>query len=107
MRLSVFTILLIITVSASASEPGDPIDCSDWVFDLPGLSCSEFISDCGRAEDELGNTTSIHDPICFNSKGTATDLEGYVYHFCWIALSPDTCNGGNNPPLTPHPASRE
>lgn len=33
-------------VSAFASEPGQPIDCSDWVALLPGYTCSEVLRPC-------------------------------------------------------------
>ncbi len=40
-------ILLLIVVYAtpiSASDPGQPLDCSDWVFLEPGLTCSPWVS---------------------------------------------------------------
>ena len=36
-------ILAVVWVPAWASEPGQPLDCSDWVFNDPGLSCSDAI----------------------------------------------------------------
>lgn len=27
-----------------ASEPGQPLDCSDWVFLEPGLSCTMLVT---------------------------------------------------------------
>ena len=31
---------------AAASNPGEPLDCSDWVFSEPGLSCTTRVPDC-------------------------------------------------------------
>lgn len=42
------TISLAVMLSAAlcfASEPGQPLDCSDWVFLEPGLDCSVLVSD--------------------------------------------------------------
>ncbi len=39
------TIALLLALAAApalASQPGQPLDCSDWVFFRPGLSCEEF-----------------------------------------------------------------
>ena len=32
-------LLSVVSVGAIASEPGQPLDCSDWVFLEPGFSC--------------------------------------------------------------------
>jgi len=37
-------IILLVAAQASlalASEPGQPLDCSDWVIVKPGIGCSE------------------------------------------------------------------
>jgi len=37
-------------VPVVASEPGQPLDCSDWVFPIPGFSCAVFAAPpCGSA----------------------------------------------------------
>jgi len=40
-----------LVLPASASQPGQPLDCSDWVFLAPGLSCSYFVAP--QASDSL------------------------------------------------------
>jgi hypothetical protein len=37
-----FVLALLIAMPALASSPGEPLDCSDWVFLEPGLSCGNF-----------------------------------------------------------------
>jgi len=39
-----FAIVLVACGAAWASEPGQPLDCGDWVFLEPGYSCSVFSS---------------------------------------------------------------
>jgi hypothetical protein len=44
MRFVVTAFALLVSLSvAFASEPGQPLDCSDWVFLKPGLSCAVLI----------------------------------------------------------------
>ena len=40
-----FLLLIGVVTMAQASEPGQPLDCSDWVLLDPGLSCSVWV-DC-------------------------------------------------------------
>ena len=49
MRYVVGLCLLVLAAPALASNPGEPLDCSDWVFLEPGLSCSYFVApgNCG------------------------------------------------------------
>ena len=56
-RSSVMSFTLVVLLSpAWASEPGEPLDCDDWVFLEPGLSCTDM--DCaGNRWCELGNQT--------------------------------------------------
>lgn len=42
MRLTVA--LLAVALAAQASQPGQPLDCSDWVFNDPGLYCTMFVA---------------------------------------------------------------
>jgi hypothetical protein len=42
MRLVAGLLTAVIGSSVLASEPGQPLDCSDWVFVQPGYSCSYF-----------------------------------------------------------------
>ena len=34
--------VVLVVVPVHASEPGEPLDCSDWVFLEPGLSCRQW-----------------------------------------------------------------
>ncbi len=81
---------------AFASDPGQPLDCSDWEFLEPGLNCSVFIPDavCRLPAPEPGSV-SIWNPMCFFGHGTAVDAEGHIYR---VRMDRDTdifCNGGN------------
>ena len=45
MRLAVLVaVVLVASFPTHASEPGQPLDCSDWVFLEPGLSCSDYVA---------------------------------------------------------------
>ncbi len=41
--------LLLAPAAALASDPGQPLDCSDWVISEPGLGCSP----CSDRRDRL------------------------------------------------------
>jgi hypothetical protein len=63
---------LLIAVACSgvfASEPGQPLDCSDWVFLEPGLSCRTVIQQCDQ--DSNGY-------ICQNVAGRPADAAGGI-----------------------------
>ncbi len=32
-------VVVVLSLPTSASNPGEPLDCSDWVFVEPGFSC--------------------------------------------------------------------
>src|SRR5262249_6106629 len=53
MKLSLTILAIALSVPALASEPGQPLDCSDWVFLVPGLYCTT-IAPFGTA-DSLPN----------------------------------------------------
>ena len=56
---ALLTVAVVCLLPAWASEPGEPLDCSDWVFLEPGLSCTPWVSfPC--EEDE--------NPFCGNTK---------------------------------------
>ncbi|MHC4089481.1 MAG: hypothetical protein ACYSVY_04240 [Planctomycetota bacterium] len=42
-RIVLFFVVPLLLLPVWASEPGEPLDCSDWVFLEPGLSCSVLI----------------------------------------------------------------
>jgi len=65
-------VILLVAAQASlalASEPGQPLDCSDWVFLEPGLSCRMVIPEC--AQDYNGY-------ICGNVAGRPADADGSI-----------------------------
>ena len=41
-RLLALAVVLLCVVPSAASEPGQPLDCSDWVLTKPGLSCTVY-----------------------------------------------------------------
>jgi hypothetical protein len=41
-QLSAVCMLALFALPAAASQPGQPLDCSDWVFLEPGLTCSDY-----------------------------------------------------------------
>ena len=43
-RLFAAAVVLVAVLPALASEPGQPLDCSDWVFVEPGFSCQQFVA---------------------------------------------------------------
>ena len=44
-------LLFLIALPAAGSNPGEPLDCSDWVFLEPGLSCATLSTfPCNEAE---------------------------------------------------------
>ena len=48
-----FLLVLLTTFPASASDPGEPLDCSDWVFLEPGISCQVAVTPCSQGADQL------------------------------------------------------
>src|SRR5262245_50507910 len=43
-RATFFAAVLLSVVPVLASEPGQPLDCSDWVIVEPGISCITLIA---------------------------------------------------------------
>ncbi len=59
-------LLVTLLLPVFASEPGQPLDCSDWVFLEPGYSCSHWVAfPCDPAQAELcwlgGDTHKVFD----------------------------------------------
>ena len=46
--LIVSALFMLCVAPVAASNPGEPLDCSDWVFLEPGLSCSDFARPCAE-----------------------------------------------------------
>lgn len=76
-----WTLLLAVFVSFGvswASQPGQPLDCSDWVFLEPGHACSILIDDCYSVG--TGPTPVFGPPGMFCAGDlTALDNEGRLY----------------------------
>ena len=83
MRFAIF-VAVVLVASAHASEPGQPLDCSDWVFLEPGLSCSEWAPyGCGTA----GSFCFPPPPI----NNTVFDNTGAQYRYEQVFLRNDIC----------------
>lgn len=67
-------LLLAITAPALASDPGQPLNCSDCVFHEPGLSCT-VISSVG----ELGTGWNAQEPFLRNGSNAIVDNTGATY----------------------------
>jgi hypothetical protein len=77
-RLAVFVLLL--TSAARASNPGEPLDCSDWVLVEPGLSCSYWLNEF-RCHPQAN-------PLCEPAVSKAsTDNNGRQFRIVKIPLS--------------------
>jgi hypothetical protein len=50
MRIVLRALLVLLFRPVWASEPGQPLDCSDWVLLGPGVSWELFVPDCDEAE---------------------------------------------------------
>src|SRR5262245_50814898 len=58
---------------ALASQPGQPLDCSDWVYVQPGLSCVQWVAPSTCAAEPNG-------PFCLPTTSSAVfDNEGNQY----------------------------
>ena len=60
-------VLVVATVPAWASNPGEPLDCSDWVFLEPGLSCTTVI----QYPCSLGTRCTTESNMNFDNNGRA------------------------------------
>ncbi len=43
MRGILTAVVVLATIHVHGSEPGEPLDCTDMEFDVPGLTCSTFV----------------------------------------------------------------
>jgi hypothetical protein len=80
-----FAALLLVTFAYSgafASEPGQPLDCSDWVFLEPGLSCRMVVDPCG---------VNVPNEACFNIPGRHADNSGGVLEVRQVVVSLPPC----------------
>ena len=80
------TVALLGTTAAMASAPGQPLDCTDWVFSDAGLSCSPWVAyPCDAATD----------PFCSGPGQTAAfDNEGREYRIrVVLSFRIEECSG--------------
>ncbi len=84
-RLFAASILIVAVLPALASEPGQPLDCSDWVFVEPGLSCTTWIP----------NPCDERYPPCATSGiREAFDNQGRMYYTRMIlSIRVESCGG--------------
>lgn len=90
-RLVVVAAIGWLTATAWASEPGQPLDCSDWVFLEPGLSCRTVIPwPCAP----LGALDQV-DPLCNRGNRRATDTLGRLLQVRFVKGT-HPCGGGKD-----------
>ena len=54
MRYALCLLSTLLLLPTWASEPGNPLDCSDWVFLEPGLSCTPWVPyPCEESENSF------------------------------------------------------
>ena len=76
-------VVFVAALPSLASEPGQPLDCSDWVFLEPGLSCVPWATGFGLLDE-----------------GTAMDSSGRLFRSQWASFpKPAGClyNGDSIP----------
>lgn len=77
MRGILITCTVLATVSIStASQPGQPLDCSDWAFVAPGITCGVAVPYGGCPD--AGPSPP---PICVNAGGAAALSDGRIVGF--------------------------
>src|SRR2546422_8718817 len=80
--LSMLGACTLLALPAWGSQPGQPLDCSDWVIVEPGLSCQPVFPFPCSAVDGYGS----YDPACeVSSDIRAIDNEG---NLLWVREVP-------------------
>ena len=73
-------LLMVVSLPVWASNPGEPLDCSDWVFLEPGFSCREIAPfPCDKAVCEAGGMNF------------AVDNEGAILMLRWDQTASPPC----------------
>jgi len=91
-RLASFLVAVAACSSAWASEPGQPLDCSDWVFLEPGLTCTTLIPyPC----DLDGPGGDIFSDNCLRLGGASLDNTGRTFFIKHSSLGP-ACGVGSS-----------
>lgn len=86
--------LVFASSSSFPSQPGHPLDCSDWVFVEPGHTCTPWVPyRCDRTDY----------PICAGWGSTrAFDNEGRMYRLKeTLSVRVELCGGIDNPSQPP------
>ena len=69
-RIIVCLVIMFWSVCAPASQPGQPLDCSDWVFLVPGLRCSMY---------SVMNALPLDSPFLLKGSNMPADNTGRLY----------------------------
>ncbi len=80
-RLFAAVVILVAVLPALASEPGQPLDCSDWVFLKPGLSCSAL--SCGGGDNYNW---------CNEGTSPVIDNEGHMIRKLVVPITGHSCS---------------
>jgi hypothetical protein len=75
MRFAACLLVAFACSGALASEPGQPLDCSDWVIVAPGLTCRAYIP------YPCHNNSGGHFTACFRTPSGTGDNEGNTIWF--------------------------
>ena len=75
--------LLLFVAPVLASNPGEPLDCSDWVILEPGISCSTIIP----------YPCPLPSPQCYTSSQTNIDNEGTAFYIAQTVLGDGASSG--------------
>lgn len=81
MRFAVSLLVAFACSGAFASQPGQPLDCADWVFDEPGHTCTQVSPyDCAT------------NPVCVKGSNVQVDTQGRLLWTRQVQL-PVNCLG--------------
>ena len=65
----ILILIAVATLPALASEPGQPLDCSDWVFLEPGLTCDYFYAPGHPACNPSGDSCEADESRVIDTQG--------------------------------------
>lgn len=88
-RIAVVAAVVLVLVPAFASEPGQPLDCSDWVILAPGLTCRDLLT-CQT--DFSGPALFPCDSLA--QPGVGVNAEGDIVGFDRREIGMGFCGGG-------------
>lgn len=81
MKQALHVLAAVVAASAAttvASQPGQPLDCSDMRFDVPGLTCRAFAG-FGILDKDVYSTSGEENPFWRLSNSMAIDNNGNLY----------------------------